>query len=295
MCDELTSLNPKFFEEYIIKIETREIVVKLSMRQGDCILPRPPNENGQFQAGTLGGFVTKTNDPQQKYALTCGHIFPEENLPAFADNSLEFKQIGSSVFTKQEVHCDFAAIRINDSASRDCDVTFRREDEQETNARVYEESITNLGFVYKFGAGSNLTRGKILSPEHYFSKTLIADANRNSVFLVKGFGGPFCQDGDSGSLVFSRPKTVSQTFINIVGMVFGFDANLIEESNETAQNDVIYSRVVDNESRQEEKSSSFLAEKKEHITMCFRLRPALDRFEEETRESYKFKDDLPMP
>lgn len=292
MHDELKTLNPEFFKDYTLKIETREIVVKLSMRQGDNILPHPPNENGQFQAGTLGGFVTKTNDPQQKYALTCGHIFPEKNLPAYADNSLK---IGTSVFTKQEIHCDFAAIKINDTTSRDCDVTFRREDEQLTNARVYEESITNLGFVFKIGAGSNVTRGKILSPEHYFSKTLIADANRNSVFLVKGFGGPFCQDGDSGSLVFSRPKTVSQTFINVIGMVFGFDANLIEESNETAHNEVIYSREVDNDSRQGDQSSSSLAEKKEHITMCFRLRPALDQFEAETNDSYKFKDDLPMP
>ena len=47
LCNELTSLNPEFFKEYIIKIETREIVVKLSMRQGVSILPWPPNENGK--------------------------------------------------------------------------------------------------------------------------------------------------------------------------------------------------------------------------------------------------------
>ena len=334
--ERLNRLNPEFFKKYNLRIETREIVFKPAMRQGDAILPQQPNETGLFRAGTLGGFVTNIDDPQQKYALTCGHIFPEINLPAFADSSLEFRQIGTSVFTKREIYCDFAAIKINEYASSYCDTTFRNEKGENTNARLYDENIANLGFVFKIGAGTNVTKGKIVSPAHHFCGPLLGNANQNSIFLVRGINGPFAQNGDSGSLVFSRPSDVNQTFINIVGMVFGFDAQLIdleeddeiapsdvinsreadlskeskqdgekssstlaekteliEENNDSEQNEVINSREASEEPGQDGDKSSSLDEKKEHIAMCFRIRPALTLFETATNQLYRFKDDLP--
>ena len=346
LIEELRVLNQEFFQKYSLKIETKEIDVKLSLMQGDGILPEAPNEKGDYKMGTLGGFAIKTDDPQQKYALTCGHIFPTKNLPAFADVSLQYKQIGTSVFStgdkslchsrayekteerqettllsteeernndsgangnseNEEYFSDFAVIKIDESVSKDCDVTFRRDDRTETNARVYKGSINDLGFVYKIGAVTNKTKGKIVSPEHYFNET---DHIRNFVFFVKGFGEPFSTDGDSGSLVFSRPKNESHNFVNVVGMVCGHDANFEEENEERLEKEVLYSREADNSegSKKRKMESSFSPNESfdqgkrddaacndtEHLSMCFYIQPALNLFEKEAKESLKFYDDL---
>ena len=379
--DELIALNSDFFKKYSLKIETKEIVVKLSLMQGDGILPEAPNEKRNYEMGTLGGFATKINDQKKKYALTCGHIFPTKNLPAFAADSLQFKQIGRSVFStgktilchskeyeksesgeqqetflrytgekrsndskaneksesqeqqvtfslygseergndskatetkerseseKEEYFCNFAVIEIDESVSKDCDVTFRRDDRTETNARVYNGGINDLvGFAYKIGAGTNKTKGKIISAEHYFNDDPII----NCVFFVKGFGEPFSKDGDSGSLVFSRPKNESHNFVNVVGMVCGHDANFEGENEEGLEREAFHSRGADsseeseergakssfsrNESVDKRKSDDVASNDTEHISMCFYIRPALDLFKNETGESLKFKDDLP--
>lgn len=54
-----------------------------------------PDENGTYNAGTLGWFVTKIDDERKIYALTCNHLFLDKNEAnlAYADNSYGFREI----------------------------------------------------------------------------------------------------------------------------------------------------------------------------------------------------------
>lgn len=165
---ELIKIDHTFFEKYHPEIEERKLVEKQTLRQGDSLLPNLPDENGTYNAGTLGGFVRTTDDERKIYALTCNHLFldrSEDNL-AYADKSYDFRAIGTCVFTTTEKSCDFAAIEIMNSFSDNCDVTFRREDEKETKARIYTDSL-HSSIVHKIGATTNVTTGRILSPEWY--------------------------------------------------------------------------------------------------------------------------------
>ena len=38
---------------------------------------------------------------------------------------------------------------------------------------------------------------------------------------MRGTGNIFSEEGDSGSLVFSRPRQAAQNYVNVIGMVFG--------------------------------------------------------------------------
>lgn len=46
---------------------------KPTMKQGDPLISKIPNEDEN--CGTLGGFVTKTDDARKIFALTCNHVF----------------------------------------------------------------------------------------------------------------------------------------------------------------------------------------------------------------------------
>ena len=149
---------------------------------------------------------------------------------------------------------------------------------------MYEGSIGDLGILHKIGAGSNVTKGTILSEEFYL-KNLIDDDNRNSVFFVQGTGESFSKEGYCGSLVFSRPRHAKQNYVNVVGMIYGSKV------------------IVDNEDDlRDNQSSSFKILDEEHllgnhtepefISGCFRIRPALDLFKSKKRVPVKFKDDL---
>ena len=68
------------------------------MKQGDCILG---NKNDNLFEGTLGGFVKENSNSGKIYALTCNHVFPDDEYLAFADDSLQ-KEIGKCVFSTRE-------------------------------------------------------------------------------------------------------------------------------------------------------------------------------------------------
>nr|XP_022303508.1 uncharacterized protein LOC111111056 isoform X2 [Crassostrea virginica]XP_022303509.1 uncharacterized protein LOC111111056 isoform X2 [Crassostrea virginica] len=304
--DELTKIDATFFKKYILDIESRKFVKNLSLRQGSHISPEKPNKDGYFVAGTLGGFITQTEEPEKKYALTCNHIFPITDIPAYAEISQKFEEIGKCVYTTRENHCDFAAIEISETASKECNITFRREDKKETNALVYDDNLENLAILHKIGAESDVTTGFILSDEFYINP-LIDEDNRDFVFLVRGVNGLFSKSGDSGSLVFSRPREVSHNSVYVVGMVFGFDTNL-----------TVYENSKEEDAKSQETDTSVKLEnganncsgtpdgkdlpascsriKSEHISMCYLIRPALDLFVKNqgfSVNSVKFKDDLP--
>ena len=142
------------------------------------------------------------------------------NLRAYDGTPSHLHDIGRCVFTTRERHCDFAAIEINESVSSQCNITFKRDDGKLTNAHVYEGMLENIGVLHKIGARSGVTNGIILSEEYYVKRLLDAD-NKDSVFLVRGTGNLFSKEGDSGSLVFSRPRQAAQNYVNVIGMVFG--------------------------------------------------------------------------
>lgn len=283
----LIQINENFFDKYRLEIENKKVVETLTgtLKQGNFI-------SSIVGKGTLGAFVTKHNESRKKYALTCGHIFPEENLPAFRDEPSQ--EIGKCVFSTRENQCDFAAIEINDSVT-DIDITFRRNKNKRTNAYVFDGNIDNLGIVHKNGAVSGVTDGTILSSEFYVKK-LIHEEYQDSVFFVRGTEEHFSLQGDSGSLVFSRPQHTKQNYVNVVGMIYGNNVIIddLDESEKSSDED----ENVENEANGSSDIPSASSRNEEidvdpeHVSSCFRIRPALDLFERERGIPVKFKDDL---
>lgn len=275
-CD-LTKKNPKFFETYKLEVEKRKLVDRLSnMIQGDSIMAKIQNEDGNYRKGTLGGFVTKSDEEEKKYALTCNHIFPEVGEPAYNQN---LENIGSCLFTTRDQSCDFAAIEIEQSFSDKCDVYVKRDDRKKTNAQVYAGNIENIGLVHKIGATTDITKGNILSPEWH---DRVLGENWVSIFLVQGIEGNFSEDGDSGSLVFSRPRSVQQNSVDVMGMVYGNKLTVYEENEH-----------VENNSNEGE-IAALNVQDADNISGCFRIHTALELFKESQVEDFevKFKDDL---
>lgn len=92
--------------------------------------------------------------------------------------------------------------------------------------------------MHKIGATTNVTKGKILRFEHY------AKHLSKNLFLVKGTGEKFSDQCDSGALVFSRPRSGRQNYINVLGMVFG--NNFIDDDNPDDSDD---DRIVEKKDR----------------------------------------------
>lgn len=72
---ELMKINKIFFSKYPLEIEKRKLMEKPTMKQGDPLLSKIRNLDENYTTGTLGGFVTKTDDARKIYAITCNHVF----------------------------------------------------------------------------------------------------------------------------------------------------------------------------------------------------------------------------
>lgn len=296
---ELKKIHQTFFENYNLEIVKGRLVLLNTLKQGNIILR---NQDGEKYAGTLGGFVSKTDDEKKIYALTCNHVFPKEELLAYTDNCTD-RDIGSCVFTTRDSSCDFAAIEINESFSKNCEVPLRREDTKKTSARVFDECLEQISFVHKIGATTNVTKGRILSSE-YYAKDL-----PTNLFLVKGTGEKFSDQGDSGALVFSRPRSGRQNYINVLGMVFG--NNFIKYDNADDSDDdrnvEKNKKLEDSQNKDEERvepnvektttSNTFASDvaDDENLSCCYRVQPAFDLLKEKKDIDVKFKDDLSTP
>lgn len=276
----LTRINKTFFNKYHIEIEKGKLIEKKTLKQGSPI--QSNNGEGTCFKGTLGGFVEKTKDKRKKYALTCDHLFHDNNQIAYADDSDDDapKQIGTCVFKTRDRSCDFAAIEIEQRFSEKCEITFRREDKKKTNAHVYSKCLENIGFVHKIGSKTDVTSGCILSSEFYNNNNISDDVNRESIFLVKGTDEKFSDEGDSGSLVFSRPRNVNQNYVDVIGMVY-------------ANNQTVYDK--ENSGRTHETNGANSTENADEISSCFRIHTALELFKESQGQNFEvnFKNDLP--
>lgn len=277
-------INNNFFEKFRLEIEKRILVQKLTLMQADQIMSGLPPDN--YHKGTLGGFVREINNERKIFAITCNHIFPSVDQPAFIDGLQGLTEIGACVFTTRDNSCDFAAIEISDSFAEKCDVAIRRDDKKRVNARLYTESLENHGIVFKIGATTEVTKGFIISSEFYDK------LHHDNIFLVKGICGPFSEEGDSGSLVFSRPKSAQQTYVNVLGMVFANNVKVYEEEDD-------YDHEHDasdhgNQDRNESHSNTAdnVDNISENISVCYRIHTALELFKKNQKFDVQFQDDL---
>lgn len=266
MKEELMKINKSFLEKFQLEIEERKLVQKQTLLQGDQI-----KDNKYGRKATLGGFVREIKNKKKIYALTCNHMFTQKGQTAYAG---DFEAIGSCVYTTREKACDFAAIEIEESFSDKCDLAFRRDDGKKVNANLYTESLDKHGVVFKIGATTNMTKGCIISSEYY--DRVLNDLNLGTNFLVKGFDGSFVEDGDSGSLVFSRPNCARQTYVDVLGMVY-------------AKNLTVRDKVGRGEQHCKSSDNSF-----DNISVCFRIHTALELFEKKLGINVQFKDDLSL-
>lgn len=273
---ELLNINKDFFNNFHLEIVKGKFVQKKTLKQGDPLLSCKQNDFELYNSGTLGGFV-RTNDNKRKiYALTCNHIFPERKQLAYAKDSNGFREMGTCVFTTREKACDFAAIELKDSFFDECDVTVRRDDNKKVNAKLYTKNLRNVGLVHKIGAATNVTSGRIISLEYYDRE--MNSHCRENIFLVKGLNGPFSKEGDSGSLVFSRPNSVIQNSVNVLGMVYA--KNITIDYDDDDNDDPHRISVPNNDA--------------ENISVCYRIHTGLELFKKSQGEGFdvKFQDDL---
>lgn len=265
---ELLNINKNFFDNFPLEIVKRKYVQKKTLKQGDPVMSCIRNESGICIAGTLGGFVRKNDNKRKIYGLTCSHIFPQEKQLAYSTDDNGFKEIGTCVFTTREKACDFAAIELMDSFLDGCDVTVRRDDKKKVNAHLYTKNLHDVGLVHKIGAMTDVTSGRIISYEYYDKE--MNNHCRDNIFLVQGINGPFSEAGDSGSLVFCRPKSVIQNHVNVLGIVFAQNIKTNCDGDDDAFN------VEDN------------------LSICYRINTALELFKEKQGGGFevKFQDDL---
>lgn len=160
--------------------------------------------------GALTGFVTKTNNNQKMFALTCNHLFPIENGRAYTH---DFEEIGVCVFTTRNKWCDFAAVEIKECYSNCCDVAFVKDNKKKLNVNLYSNSLQTGDSVHKRRATTDVTNGRIVRLEFYLKAT--DKSNQENTFLLKGIAEKFSERSDSGSLVFSRPNRIQQTYVGI--------------------------------------------------------------------------------
>lgn len=130
-----------------------------------------------------------------------------------------------------------------------------------------------------------------------------------NLFLVKGTGEKFSDQGDSGALVFSRPRSGRQNYINVLGMVFG--NNFIKYDNADDSDDdrnvEKNKKLEDSQNKDEERvepnvektttSNTFASDvaEYENLSCCYRVQPAFDLLKEKKDIDVKFKDDLSTP
>lgn len=161
--------------------------------------------------GALTGFVTKSNNNQKMYALTCNHLFPRENDHACTRH---LGKVVACVPTTNTKGCDFAAVEIKECYSNSCDVTFVKDNKKKLNANLNSNSLQTGDSVHKRRATTDVTNGRIVRLEFYLKAT--DKSNQENTFLLKGIAEKFSERSDSGSLVFSRPNRIQQTYVGIV-------------------------------------------------------------------------------
>lgn len=273
---ELFNINKVFFNNFHLEIIKGKFEQKKTLKQGDLLLASKRCDLGMCYTGTLGGFVRKNDNRGRIYGLTCNHIFPEEKQLAYVKASDGLQEIGTCVFTTREKACDFAAIEMMDSFLDGCDVTVRREDKKKVNAKIYTGNLHNVGLVHKIGAATDVTSGRIMCLE-YYDKEMDSHC-RDNIFLVKGLNGSFSEEGDSGSLVFCRPNSVNQNYVNVLGMVFAQNIKLNNDGD-----------AGDYPNRT---STVFNAE--DNLSVCYRIHTALELFKasQDGEFEVKFQDDL---
>lgn len=283
-------LDKSFFQKYQLQIEIKRWREMPAMMQGDYI------KSVDGAAGTLEGFVTKPNDGQMIFALSCNHLFPDINDCAYINDAEE--EIGTCFFTTRYKGCDFAAIKINEAYIDSCNVAFRRDDKMKTNANIYSSRLEIGNIVHKIGASTGVTNGIIISPEFYLK--IIDECNRENVFLVKGTTGNFSKKGDSGSLVFSRPNSIQQNYVDVIGMVYANELTLYDDdedhnahNNEANVENRPSSSECDTPDKDNEHSSGVEQDTKS-ISFCCRIHTALEHFRENQGDDFEvnFKNDL---
>lgn len=128
-----------------------------------------------------------------------------------------------------------------------------------------------------------MTKGYIISSEFYDK------LHHDNIFLVKGICGPFSEKGDSGSLVFSRPKSAQQTYVNVFGMVFANNVVLNDDGDDD-DNDHDVSDHGDQD--RNEPHCNTADNISENISVCYRIHTALELFKENQSFDVQFQDDL---
>ncbi|XP_062571261.1 uncharacterized protein LOC134233310 [Saccostrea cucullata] len=316
---ELENIDGVFFRKTKLKILANNITFNICLKQGDEIFRKNDNTTHSSNLGestshaTIGAFVRNKETFEDIYILTCGHVFPCLDMPAYGklkEPSVSCK-IGSCIFTNPSgIHnfIDFSVVKVDSDnyIKENCELAFMRSEKQKCNAAVYTESLENtMDYVHKKGATTGWTDGRI----QCYSFVVKRFGNRDDVFLVLGKGGKFCEPGDSGSIVFAPDNSVDQENVHILGMLMGTVRSL--NADDDNDSETTPEATQDKDSRLEERPEEVSEDSegafaslgsfdqgdddnlrrlsRDELAVCFRMDSALNLLKEKKNLEVEFE------
>lgn len=241
--EKLLNLDPQYMKSHKVEVLEGEIKFTHFAKQGDKLYPKVNDKNDQSSCssssldggsvnescyGTLGAFMKEKRDQQKLYGLSCRHVLNQKNKKIYGKFGTDenFSELGHTIYLAEDSFHDFGVFEVNQDLCDKCEHIFVNDDDKESNAAVHVKDAMVDTIVHKKGAKTAWTTGRIQSPEFYSDLF----GNRDDVFLVASLGDTdyFSEEGDSGSIVFTRDRSSDQSSVSVLGMVFGGVDSLYE-------------------------------------------------------------------
>ncbi|XP_053402636.1 uncharacterized protein LOC123549679 [Mercenaria mercenaria] len=174
--------------------------------------PCPQIGGAVLSSGTLGGFVYDKDG--NLYGLTCAHVVHGEHN-AQHDVLIASETQGRRLFARSLPEMtisanadnrsliDIAAVKVKQEIQAQCTVDLKDDDGNKKPSELYTNAPNEIVYenVYKYGAGSNLTRGIISSTDY---TVYSGAAESDHLVLIEcppgSDDGPYAKEGDSGSI-----------------------------------------------------------------------------------------------
>ena len=228
---EMENLANEFQKPFIREVE---ITQSHAIEPGGPIYPNPTD----VRYGTLGAFAKASKSEKTFYAgLTCRHVtMRSENKKSYIktnnlaestplvelgpniDSNTSDDGVKDSSAAKRE-HFDantdsLVAVQIEkEKADKYCNLQLMKNNEPFRSVLFEGDDSLNDQLVYKKGAKTNWTKGTIIASDFAGPCGIIIKGTKEE---------PFCEGGDSGSVVFRYlPNSAEDKTIEVISMVQG--------------------------------------------------------------------------
>ncbi|XP_053392022.1 uncharacterized protein LOC128554736 isoform X1 [Mercenaria mercenaria] len=224
MCRMMRQKN--HFRQYIVRSVERK-TKPFALCHGKEMVCQP-------RMGTLGGFVDGVDGSNRHlYGLTCAHVVNGQGEGRYevfireeSNNQLllfarSYPNLTISSGDVPNPLIDLAAVRVVDGVKNECIKYLKDENSEFKPGRVAADVDLEGHFVYKYGAKTHFTKGRVCSTDYCLNNNL------NYIVLVENYGGVgyFAQEGDSGAMI-CMPDENEVYIVKAIGILTGGDLAL---------------------------------------------------------------------